>query len=413
MNVLQVNSTDLDGRRFNGYDLISDLEGRGVSCQQAVLTKRSNNPAVFHLWKGHVDEGIHYALSRIENEHSMFDLLFPWLRLLTEREEFLSADVVHYHLIHNQMTSLFDLPWLFRLKPSVLTLHDPWFFTGHCVYPRSCQRWLKGCGECPTLDAIFPMTQDNTEQMWRIKRDVFAQLDVDIVVASDHMRDMVRRSPVAGHLERVHLIPFGVDPAMYLPDAARTESRRALGIPENDFVILFRSTTSPYKGLQYLIEALVSRPPARATTLLAVDQRHLLGRLSNAYNVIELGWVDDDATHARMYSAADVLAMPSTAEAFGLMALEAMAAGRPIVSFEGTSLPSVTRAPDCGIAVPMADAAALRDALDMLALHPDEASRRGQLGRRLATEVYGHERYLASIANLYRAVHERSQAHRP
>jgi glycosyltransferase involved in cell wall biosynthesis len=228
-----------------------------------------------------------------------------------------------------------------------------------------------------------------------------------------HLADVegeARRFREAGPRHRrcvVHLIPFGVRQNAYLPDEARADSRRALRIPEDDFVILFRSTTSEYKGLKYLIEALASRPPVRSTTLLAVDQRHRLKKLEGMYNVLELGWVDDQGLFQQMYSAADVLAMPSTAEGFGLMALEAMAAGRTVVCFEGTSVESVVHAPDCGLAVPMGDSAALRDALDMLSANPAEARRRGMLGRRLAKDVYDHERYVDSVANLYRSARDR------
>jgi glycosyltransferase involved in cell wall biosynthesis len=105
-----------------------------------------------------------------------------------------------------------------------------------------------------------------------------------------------------------------------------------------------------------------------------------------------------------VFSACDVFLMPSLAEAFGLMALEAMAAGRPVVCFEGTALPAVTHAPECGIAVPAGDSAALRTALDRLAKDPSEADRRGDLGRKIVAEEYGYERYLDSMAELYGSV---------
>jgi glycosyltransferase involved in cell wall biosynthesis len=101
--------------------------------------------------------------------------------------------------------------------------------------------------------------------------------------------------------------------------------------------------------------------------------------------------------------------MPSLAETFGLMAVEAMAAGRPVVCFEGTALPAVTHAPECGIAVSAGNANALRDALDRLASDSSESERRGQLGRSIVTDVYGHERYLDSMAALYRSVLARHQ----
>jgi len=409
VNVLHVNNVDLYGRRFNGYDLIEDLEPHGIHCRQAVLSRLSRNPRVFSLMQDRVDEGLHSSLQLVERRRSMNNLLFPWGRRLAESQEFRQADVVHYHLLHNQVISLFDLPMLFGLKPSVWTFHDPWPFTGHCVYPIECENWQTGCFACPHLDSVFPMQTDCAYRMWRVKRRVYARLDVDIVVASEFMLNLQRRSPLTAHLPNVHLIPFGVDIDAYLPDEAKAASRQHLRIPEDDFVLFFRSTPSRVKGLKYIIEALSLRHPDRRTTLVTVDKRRLLKGLEADYNVVELGWVEDPELYPRIFSACDVLLMPSTAEAFGLMALEAMAAGRPVICFEGTSLPSVTHAPECGIAVPMGDATALRGAIDRLMHDPIEARRRGSLGRQIAAEHYDHDRYLDALADLYRRAAERGE----
>jgi len=404
MNVLHVNNIDLYGRRFNGYDLLSELETRGISGRQAVVSKLSHNPSVIQLRGGPGDDNLQGALARVEARHSMNNLLFPWGRVLAQSREFESADVVHYHLLHNQVISLLDLPMLMRRKPSVWTFHDPWPLTGHCIYPKACTGWLRGCQECPHLEATFSMKDDCASRMWRVKQQTYAELDVDIVVASEFMLDMVSRSPLTARFERVHLIPFGIDSNPFLPDDRRPESRRLLGIPEGDFVLFFRSTASDVKGLKHIIEALKMREPDRPTTLITVDQRHLLGALSSDYNVVELGWVEDPSLYPHIFSTADAFLMPSTAEAFGLMAVEAMAAGRPVVCFEGTSLPSVTHAPECGVAVPMGDSSALRAAIDELSRNPELAATRGRLGRALAAERYSHERYLDALANLYRDV---------
>jgi glycosyltransferase involved in cell wall biosynthesis len=74
------------------------------------------------------------------------------------------------------------------------------------------------------------------------------------------------------------------------------------------------------------------------------------------------------------------------------------------VCFEGTALPAVTHAPECGIAVPAGDASALRASVDRLAADPSEAARRGRLGRSIVAEDHGFERYLDSMAQLYRSV---------
>lgn len=409
MKVLHVTDTDLPARRFNGYDLIRDLARRGIQGKQAVLTKKSDSADVVALFdRG--DELLQRLLRDIERRHSINDLLVPWGRILAETSEFRDADIVHYHLIHNHVVSLYDLNWLVSLKPSVWTFHDPWPMTGHCVHPMGCEGWLGGCAPCPFLGRLFPLANDHADRLWRAKRRVFSTLDIDVVVASAWMLDMVKRSPLTSHFEHVHLIPFGVDTRHVLDDEEQRESRRLLGIPPDDFVVLFRAQRWEVKGLDSIIKALGLRPPARPTTLLALDGRGLLRDLPQGYRVAELGWIHDEARYSRVLSAADVLLMPSLAEAFGLMAVEAMAAGRPVVCFEGTALPAITHAPDCGMAVPAGDAVALRAALDHLAADPADAARRGRLGRAVVAAEFEHERYLTAVSDLYQSVLER---HRP
>jgi glycosyltransferase involved in cell wall biosynthesis len=404
MKVLHVTDEDLPARRFNGYDLIDDLAMRGIQGKQAVLRKHSDNPNVVALFAGRGDEDLQYRLREVERRHSVNNLLFPWGRLLAETTEFKGADVVHYHLIHNHVISLYDMKWLFDMKPSIWTFHDPWPVTGHCVHPMGCEGWLRGCESCPYLDRIFPLAHDHADRVWRAKQRVFADLDLDVVVASTWMLDMVRRSRLTSHFEHVHLIPFGIETRSFVADDDKGSSRQRLGIPQDDFVIFLRASPWEVKGLPHAIDALTAKPPARPTTVLTVDRRGLLKRLGHDYRIVELGWVDDEALYPLVFSACDVFLMPSLAEAFGLMAVEAMAAGRPVVCFEGTALPAVTHAPECGIAVPTGDAAALRAAMDRLAENPSEAARRGRLGRKIVAEEHGYERYLDSMAELYRSV---------
>jgi glycosyltransferase involved in cell wall biosynthesis len=409
VKVLHVTDIDLPGRRFNGYDLLGDLAVKGIDGKQAVLRKLSNHRDVVALFDRGGDELLQHRLMDAERRHSINGLLVPWGRLLAETDEFKDADVVHYHLIHNQVISLYDLSWLVGLKPTVWTFHDPWPLTGHCVHPMGCEGWLRGCEPCPFLDRLFPLARDHADEMWRAKRRVFSRLDIDVVVASEWMLDLVRRSPISSHFRHVHQIPFGIDTRLFLPDDDKARSRRKLGIPEGDFVVLFRASSWEVKGLRHIIDAFSRTPPARRTTLLTVDRRGLVRELRRDYRIVELGWVADEGMYPHVFSACDVFLMPSLAEGFGLMAVEAMAAGRPVVCFEGTAVPVMTHAPECGIAVPFGDAAAIRATLDRLVADPSEAARRGRLGREIAAEEYGYERYLDSMATLYRSVLARHQ----
>lgn len=405
MKVLHVNYADLPGRRFSGYDLLADMECFGFHSKQVVQTKLSDSPLVFELLNSS-DVRLNSAVSAVEQRHGMNDLLSPWGSVLAELPEFAAADIVHYHIIHANMISLLDLPWLFALKPSVWSFHDAWPVTGHCIQPGECPGWLSGCEQCPYPDRPLRVDRDVADRMWRVKRRILADIDVDVVVASQYMLDLVRRSPITAHLSQVSRIPFGVDAAKFLPDKAQARSRRKLGIPKDDFVLMFRSSMDEHKGTAELLNALSLQRPPRPTTLLTVDRKGLLGGLSGHYRVVELGWTDGDSL-ACAFSACDVFAMPSHVEGFGMMALEAMAAGRPVICLEGTAVSEITHAPICGFAVPPDDVGALRAAVDHFSLDAGDCAKRGALGRRLAGREYGHEGYLQSLAGLYTSVRTR------
>ena len=170
-------------------------------------------------------------------------------------------------------------------------------------------------------------------------------------------------------------------------------------------VVASRGYGSPFKGVRELAKAL-----EQITTPLCLVSIHDEGHfdeLIGQHQVIALDWSDDEDRLIEAYTAADFFVMPSTAEAFGMMAVEAMACGKPVIVFEGTSLPEVTFAPDCGIAVPMRDVAALTQAVAHLAGDEADRSKRGQDARLIAEKHYPAELYADRLAELYYKVAKR------
>jgi len=405
VNIVQVNDNDLLGRRFNGHDLQLELNSRGHIAYQFVVNKAGNEATTIPLLS---DRGLfsRALLIEFENRLSMNSLAFTTGRTLMNRLEFQKADIVHYHLIHNYMLSLLDFPDLTSQKPSVWTMHDPWALTGHCIHPKECSEWKSGCNFCPRIKEYFPMQYDKAWQMWKIKKQVYSELDIDIVVASRFMENFVRTSPLTAHLERIHLIPFGIKTEDF-GKLSKSEARSCWDISEKDFVIAFRAEELEFKGLKYIVEMLNKLHFSQNVTLITVGFGSLPKDLKKRYNIIELGWQNDPFVIRTFYSACDIFLMPSMAEAFGLMAVEAMASCRPVIVFEGTALPSVTFAPECGITVPRADSNALREAVERLMTNPDECRKRGEKGSEFAKKYYRFENYVDRHINLYQDVLER------
>jgi glycosyltransferase involved in cell wall biosynthesis len=404
IKVLQVNSSDVIGSRFNNFALRELLAANDVRSRHLVWKKHSDDEASVQFFNVPGSKLAVRALDRVERELSLQSRLFPQSFTLPLHRDFREADIVHYHIIHDRFFGLDALPLLTRLRPSIWTWHDPWPMTGHCIYPITCERWRTGCGACPMLDLPFAMRKDRTAKDFAWKQRLFRGMDIDIVVASDHMRQMTQASPIAGQM-RVHTIPFGIDLDKFTPTDPRP-SRQRLGIRPDRVVIGVRAFPgSPYKGFEYFVEAL--RRIDDIGTKLTIVTTHEKGQLNEfigRHQIVDVGWVNDDKVMLDTLHAVDFFVMPSTAEAFGMMAIESMACGKPVIVFDRTSLPEITHAPNVGISVPHGNVDRLADAMRALITNQGERQARGAAGRALAEQRYGDRLFAQRLAALYRDV---------
>lgn len=407
MNILQVNDNDIIGGRFNGYKLVEHSEEYGVRCFQAVIHKRSKLDGVFQYI---APNDIFNELINFEKENSIRCLALPFAQNLIETRQFKDADIVHYHLIHNNLFSIFDFPRLARLKPSVWTIHDPWCLTGHCVYPIDCEKYLSGCNSCPNLERAFPITKDNASLMWSIKREIFNQLDIDIVVASDWMKKLIQESPLTSHFKRIHKIPFGINLETFsvvtLP--VKLDIRRKLHIP-NTFTLFFRASRGSFKGTDLILKSLERLGVNKQINILTVGEVGLLKELSGKenFNIVEFGWLDDERLLSQLYSASDLFLMPSKAESFGVMAVESLACGVPVVVMEGTSLPEIVTQ-DAGFVFKNGDIEGLVELIKYALENPIVLQEKSKNARKLAEVVYDEKIYLTKLVSLYDEIYRRN-----
>lgn len=338
MKILHVNDNDLIGARFNGYSMLTKQEDYGVEIKQVVLSKASNNPNVIQLCNHWTT---YKVCSNFEKRRSIKNIFLPPYDLMLERlQAFQEADVVHYHLIHNNLMPLFSLERLFHQKKSVWTIHDPWILTGHCVYPIKCDKWRQQCSNCPHLERTFSLEEDRSTLNFVSKQIAFKNLDVDLVVASYWMYDLIKNSPFSSYFPRISVIPFGVDTNTFFPRPDQT-LRREFKI-NNDFpTIMFRQDSSEFKGLDFIKRALnsISIP----INLVTVGQMGKIDEIKTKVKdkggvVLENSWLDSPILLSKLYSLSDVFLMPSIAESFGLMAIESLACGTPVIALKGTAL---------------------------------------------------------------------------
>ncbi len=404
MNVLYVTSYDSAGQQFNGYQLHRALKQLGHRSYMAVMKRFLDEPEIIQLG-GPLLRFMNLVAARLERMLSLRSV-FPVLSLDLYRQPYYKqADIVHLELIQAwQFFSLFNLPFMSRQHPLILTVHDPWFLSGHCVHPLGCERWMEGCGRCPDLGVTFPIRFDTTSLAWKIKNWIMHNSTMTLIVASRWMYERVKRSPILSHLP-CHVIPFGVDTSQFCP-RDKAKARAHFGIPQDARVIAFRSVpfSRNFKGTEYLEKALSLIQTSSRPYLVTFEGVGGLESIRNKFRFVELDWVSDRKSLADALIAADMFVMPSIAESFGMMAVESMACGTPVIAFDGTALTGVIRAPEIGVAVPYKDHVALAAAIEKLLEDRELLMTKSEKGLQLVQEEYTLERCVARHLELYESL---------
>jgi len=345
---LQISDNDLIGNKFNGHDLHFYLREKNIDSKQLVWNKESKDDNTFLIARDKSDRlEIYERAQSIQNKYSLNGVLNPIGYDILQDPLFINAGIVHLHLINNYIFDIQLLPLITRLKPVVWTLHDPWSLGGHCIHHFECEKWKTHCQDCSNLRVPFGLQLDNSALNYALKKDAITNSKFEVIVASRWMEKKVIQSPIFKG-KSVHVIPFGINQEIFKP-INKAKARETLKIPENALVILIRCDYSGFKGMDF-IEYILKRIRSDKKIVVLILKEKLRGEFKEL-DLREFGWIKDDNFLAKIYSASDLFLMPSAVESFGMMAIESMSCGTLPIVLEGTSLPEVINAPECGVAV--------------------------------------------------------------
>ena len=400
--ILEINSVDLLGKRWNGYDYLNELNSNGFKAKQIVLDKESNDKNVITFFdneKRVINDYVNYYEQLFLSVHSNLSLTSP---ALVSSKEYKKADILHFHLIHNTKLSLYSLIEICNNKKTIISIHDPWFFTGRCVHPDDCLGYLTGCKNCPHLSTAFPMKVDYCNELWKLKEMVYKSINPHIIVSSKFMYDLLKNSPLTKHFTNVHLIPLGIDLKEFNNKISKEEARKKLDIKNNQIVLFLRAQEN-FKGTEYAVEALKKLKIDKNITILTCGEKGYFNDLKDKYIIKDLGLIETEKL-INCYRACDIFLMPSIGESFGFMAVEAMACERPVIVFDNTALPSVTNAPEIGVLVENKNSYELMKAIKNLIDNEEERITRGKLGRKYAEEHYDKDKLIKELISLYNKI---------
>lgn len=309
------------------------------------------------------------------------------------------AEGVHYDLVHSHY-------WLSGL--AARDLRRAW--------AAPIVQMFHTLGHMKNSVASSPGERETDE---RIRGEAEVMQAADRLVAATPLERDQMVSLYGAAAAKIAIIPCGVYLELFHPIPA-DEAKRMLGLPAGQRIILFVGRIEPLKGIDTLLRAIarvVPEVPCWKEDLdliiiggapgAGIDQVHAeLDRLQQLRaslgieDLVTFQGAKNQDTLAYYYCAADMVVMPSHYESFGMVALEAMACGTPVIASRVGGLPYNVQDGQTGYLVPHGDAEALAGRIRMLYCEHELRERLGRQAARWA-QAYGWPVIADQIVALY------------
>lgn len=339
MKVLIIASSDLCGGASRAaYRLHLSLLSSGVDSRMLVQNKLTKDTSIIgsankiEIFINRVRGFVDYLPVRFyrNKTKTFFSTSFIPFSGIVNKINKIKPDIVHFHWINNGMIKIEDL---LKIKvPIVWSLHDMWVFTGGCHYTEYCDRYKLKCGKCRVLSSNCNL--DLSRVVFLNKKKVFSKIkNIQFIGLSRWISNCARESVLLKNKKIIN-IPNPIDTAKFKSIDKQT-SRKILNLPMNKKIILFgaMSTDDPRKGCEKLLEALEI---IKSNTIeLVIFGSGVSKRFENCgFKIHYLGHINDDTSLAILYSAVDVLVVPSIQENLSNTIMESLSCSTPVVAFD-------------------------------------------------------------------------------
>ena len=264
---------------------------------------------------------------------------------ISKMQQIKSADIIYIHWAIGGFLNLKNMEQIIMLgKPVIFFLHDMWDMTGGCHYSFTCEKYKERCNECQ----VFKKKKENdlSLRLFIKKLNLYRKYDnIHFIAPSKWLYDCANQSELLKG-KPIFLIPNILNAAIFKP-FDKCVAKRILNLDPNTIVISFGavSVDNPYKGLSYVIKAfevLKEKYNRDNITVLIFGKgdEELFNKVI-PYNIKYMGYLRDEYISSVVSNASDLVIVPSLAEAFGLVVMESLSCGTPVVGFNVGGIPDM------------------------------------------------------------------------
>ena len=278
----------------------------------------------------------------------------------------IKPDVVHFHNLHSNYVNLNLLcDYLEKKKiPTVITLHDCWYFTGKCTHYASvkCEKWQESCGKCSLnkveqkslfFDRTSKVLKDKTEHLLKLK-------NLTLVGCSQWIAEEVKKSKLQS--ANIDVVYNGVDTEIFTPHISNT--REELEIAD-DFIVLGMADKWYNEQNREIVEKLFENFNDKVKFIIVGCKEDQKTYFSKFNNVLPVGYIYDRKILSDIYCSADVFVNLTRADTLPTVNMESICCGTPVITFDACGSPELVDS-ECGFVVKEGDTDALIQCIEKL-----------------------------------------------
>lgn len=253
----------------------------------------------------------------------------------------ISPDIVHFHNLHSNYINLNMLcDFLAKRKiPTVITMHDCWYFTGKCTHYAAvkCDRWQTTCGNCPQNKAEQPsLFFDCTAKVLKDKTDHLNKLkNLTLVGCSEWVATEARKSLLKN--ATIKTVYNGVDTSIFKPHDSNFKEKHSLN---NKFVILGIADKWCLDINKEAVTRIISENIDAQILVIGCTQAQK-DYFKSYNNVLCLDYISDRQELADIYAASDVFVNLTHADTLPTVNMESICCGTPVITYNCCGSPEL------------------------------------------------------------------------